>query len=85
VDIARPEGVIGRNTVASMQSGIFFGYVDLVNGVVGRIVEELGGEPVVVATGGWAKSVCPECPRIQHVDPLLTLTGLRIIAQRYGG
>ena len=85
VDIARPEGVIGRNPVASMQSGIFFGYVDLVNGVVGRIVEELGGEPVVVATGGWAKSVCPECPRIQHVDPLLTLTGLRIIAQRYGG
>lgn len=84
VDIARPEKIIGRNTVGSMQAGIFFGYVDLVNGIVRRLVAELGVDPVVVATGGWAQSISPECPCIQHVDPLLTLTGLRIIAQRYG-
>lgn len=84
VEIARPDTVIGRTTVGSMQAGIFFGYVDLVNGIVGRITEELGGEPVVIATGGWAPVISPECPRDQHVDPLLTLTGLRIIAERYG-
>ena len=85
VDIARPERVIGRNTVGSMQAGIFFGYVDLVNGIVRRLVEELGGAaPVVIATGGWAQSISPECPCIQYVDPLLTLAGLRIIAHRYG-
>ena len=83
VEIARPDTVIGRNTVGSMQAGIFFGYVDLVNGIVGRLTEELGAEPVVVATGGWAPIIAPECPRVQHVDPLLTLTGLRIIAERY--
>ena len=84
VEIARPDSVIGRNTVGSMQAGIFFGYVDLVNGIVGRLTEELGDEPVVIATGGWAPVISPECPRVQHVDPLLTLTGLRIIAERYG-
>jgi len=84
VDVARPQQVIGRNTVGSMQAGIFFGYVDLVNGLVGRLSEELGGDPVVVATGGWAPSISPECPRIDHVDPQLTLKGLRLIADRYG-
>jgi type III pantothenate kinase len=67
-----------------MQAGIFFGYVDLVNGIVRRLGKEIGTDPVVVATGGWAQSISAECPRIQYVDPLLTLTGLRIIAQRYG-
>jgi type III pantothenate kinase len=84
VDIARPEHVIGRTTVGSMQAGIFFGYVDLVNGLVGRLTEELGGDPVVVSTGGWAPTISPECPRIQHVDTRLTLSGLRLIADRYG-
>ena len=83
VDIARPARVIGGNTVESMQAGIFFGYVDLVNGMVGRLSEALDGDPVVVATGGWAESIAAECPRIGRVDPLLTLTGLQLIARRY--
>ncbi|MGD8330828.1 MAG: type III pantothenate kinase [Acidobacteriota bacterium] len=84
VDIARPETVIGRTTVGSMQAGIFFGYVDLVDGLVGRLCEELGDDPAVVATGGWALAISPECPRIDHVDAQLTLKGLRLIAERYG-
>jgi type III pantothenate kinase len=84
VDVARPQHVIGRNTVGSMQAGIFFGYVELVNGLVGRLTEELGTTPVVVATGGWAASISPDCPRIDHVERHLTLTGLRLIAERYG-
>ncbi len=84
VDIARPDVAIGRNTVGSMQAGIFFGYVDMVGGLVARLAEELGAEPVVVATGGWASSIATETGRIDHVDPLLTLSGLRLIANRYG-
>ena len=84
VDIVRPANVIGRNTVSSMQAGIFFGYVDMVDGLVARLADELGSNPVVVATGGWAESIAAECPRLQHVDPLLTLKGLHLIAQRYG-
>lgn len=84
VDIARPESVIGRDTVGSMQAGIFFGYVDLVDGLIRRLRNELGGDPVVVATGGWAGRLGRACEGIQHVDPLLTLNGLEIIARRYG-
>ena len=84
VDIARPERVIGGNTVESMQSGIYFGYADLVNGLVQRLRESLGGSPQVFATGGWAARFAEDCPTIQHVDPLLTLKGLKIIAERYG-
>lgn len=84
IDIHRPPSVIGRNTVHSMQAGIFFGYVDLVDGIIDRIVEELGAAPTVIATGGWANGVAPESRRIQKVDPLLTLDGLKLIADRYG-
>lgn len=84
VDVARPDSAIGRNTVGSMQAGIFFGYVDLVDGLVGRLADELGGEPVVIATGGWAPVISPSTRRIEHVDSQLTLSGLRIIAERYG-
>ncbi|MFQ5743326.1 MAG: type III pantothenate kinase [Acidobacteriota bacterium] len=84
VDIARPRRVIGDNTVESIQSGIFFGYVDLVDGLICRIVDELGTRPQVIATGGWAADMASQCHGITHVDPLLTLEGLRIIARRYG-
>lgn len=84
VDVARPATVIGRSTVGSVQSGLFFGYADLVEGLLRRIATELGGSPVVIATGGWATTIGPECPRIDHVDPLLTLEGLRLIHKRYG-
>jgi len=84
VDIARPDRVIGRTTVGSVQSGLMFGYVDLVDGLIDRIKGELGGDPVVIATGGWAKVLGPECRGIETVDSLLTLHGLLLIWQRHG-
>ena len=85
IDVAKPARVIGRTTVASMQSGLFWGYVDMVQGLVGRIRAELGGDAVVVATGGLAVMVAPETSVIHHVDPELTLRGLRIVWQRNQG
>jgi type III pantothenate kinase len=82
IDVVKPTRVIGRTTVASMQSGLFWGYVDMVQGLVGRMRAELGGDPVVVATGGLAVMVAPETRVIQHVDPELTLRGLRMVWQR---
>jgi type III pantothenate kinase len=79
VEIAPPPRAIGANTVAAMQSGIFFGYVGLVEGLVARFRRELGEEMRVIATGGLAELVARETPVIQHVDPWLTLDGLRII------
>lgn len=85
IDVRRPDRVIGRTTVGSMQSGLFWGYVDMVEGLVRRIREELGGNPAVVATGGLAVLVAPEAKLIDHVDPELTLRGLRIVWQRNSG
>jgi type III pantothenate kinase len=82
VDIARPKAVIGRNTVGSMQAGLFYGYLSLVEGVVARMRAELGGRATTVATGGLAQLVLAESTAIDHVDPLLTLTGLRILFER---
>lgn len=82
IDIAKPKSVVGKNTVASMQAGLFFGYLGLVEGIVTRMREEMGGEPVVLATGGLAHLILSESRLIHHVDPLLTLTGLRIIYER---
>ena len=84
VEVARPESVIGRTTVKSMQAGIYFGYADLVSGLVARLTAELQEKPVVIATGGWAPAISPECPCIDKVDRRLTLRGLRLIAERYG-
>ena len=85
VELTRPERAIGRNTVASMQSGILFGYVGLVKEMVSRIREELGGDPQVVATGGGAELIAKETDFIHRVDPLLTLEGLRLIYERNKG
>jgi type III pantothenate kinase len=79
VELARPKTAIGRNTVAAVQSGLIFGYVGLVEGIVARFKEELGGNAKVVATGGWAELLALETTVIDVVDPNLTLTGLRII------
>lgn len=79
VELARPKTAIGRNTVAALQSGLIFGYVGLVEGIVARFKEELGADAKVVATGGWAELVAPETSVIDVVDPNLTLTGLRLI------
>lgn len=85
VDVRRPDRVIGRSTVGSVQAGLLFGYADLVDGLLTRIAEELGCSPTVIATGGWASTLGPECDGIDHVDPQLTLEGLRIIHTRYAG
>jgi type III pantothenate kinase len=79
VEIAPPPRVIGSNTVMAMQSGIFFGYVALVEGLVARFRRELGDDMKVIATGGLAEKVAAETKAIQYVDPWLTLEGLRLV------
>lgn len=79
VELHRPEAAIGRNTVGAIQSGILFGYVGLVEGIVARIKEELGGSAKVIGTGGWAEIIARETDVIDTVDTQLTLTGLRLI------
>jgi type III pantothenate kinase len=82
VDITRPKAVIGRNTVSSMQSGLYYGYLGLVEGLVARMREELGGTPKVIATGGLAGLLLAGSSVVDHLDPLLTLTGLRMLYER---
>lgn len=79
VDLQRPPAAVGRNTVHAMQSGLFFGYVALVEGMVARFRDELGTNMKVIATGGLAEIVAPETTAIQIVAPWLTLDGLRIV------
>jgi type III pantothenate kinase len=82
VEIAKPPHVIGRNTIHSIQSGIVYGYVGLVDGVVGRLREELGQVSVVIATGGLARLIAPLSSTISEAVDELTLEGLRIIFER---
>ncbi|MFB3854231.1 MAG: type III pantothenate kinase [Vicinamibacterales bacterium] len=82
VDVRKPPSVIGRTTVTSMQSGLFFGYVGLVEGIVARMRSELGEGAAVVATGGLADVIAAETRVIEVVDRELTLNGLRIIWER---
>jgi type III pantothenate kinase len=82
VEIAKPPKVAGRNTVHSMQSGIVYGYVGLVDGLVERLREELAYPCAVIATGGLARLITPLSRTIQEADEVLTLTGLRILYER---
>ncbi len=82
VEFARPPQVVGRNTVASIQSGLVYGYVGMVDGICGRMAAELGFAPKVVATGGLAPLVAGLSTAISEVDEHLTLDGLRIIHER---
>lgn len=79
VELAKPPHVIGKNTVHSIQSGLLFGYAGMVDGLVSRVREELGGRPAVIATGGLAPLIAPETKTIEKVEPFLTLEGLKVI------
>ena len=79
VDLDPPRAPIGKNTVEAIQSGLLYGHAGLVDGIVDRIVEEMGVAPAVVATGGLASTIVPHCRTVDQVDETLTLDGLRII------
>jgi type III pantothenate kinase len=79
VDYTAPPSVIGKTTVGGLQSGLVYGFSGQVDGIVGRIREELGAEAQVVATGGLADLVAPFSRTIERVDPFLTLDGLRLV------
>jgi len=80
--VARPAQAIGRNTVAAIQSGLYFGYVGLVDALARRCRQELGGAAKVVATGGLATLLSADSEMIEEVDPFLTLRGLSMLYER---
>ena len=82
VELKKPDSVIGKNTVKCMQAGILYGYIGQVDGIVSRMKRELGGLPVAIATGGLAGFIAPYCDTVDHIDPYLTLEGLKIIFER---
>jgi type III pantothenate kinase len=82
VELAEPPSAIGKSTVHAMQVGAVFGYRGLVKEILARLLAELPGEPVIVATGGDAALIAQGVPEIQAVDPDLTLDGLRDVATR---
>ncbi|MCF8012046.1 MAG: type III pantothenate kinase [Clostridiales bacterium] len=82
VEFSRPPSVIGKTTINSMQSGIFYGFVGQVNEVVSRMKDEIKGDPCIVATGGLAKPISTATSLIDKVDEWLTLKGLKIIYER---
>jgi type III pantothenate kinase len=82
IGIGRPQAVIGRSTVPAMQSGIYWGYVGLIEGLITRIKAEFGGPMKVAATGGLAPLFSEGTLMIEHIDPDLTLEGLRMLAER---
>ncbi len=79
IEIAKPEKVIGDSTVNAIQSGTYFGYLGLVDGIIGRMTDELGETPRVIATGGFAGIIAEAAECIQTVDDNLMLDGLRLL------
>lgn len=82
VELVAPKNVIGKDTVSSIKSGMIFGYAEMVDGMVRRIRKEMEGTPKVIATGGLAGIISQHSQEIQHVEPLLTLVGLRLIYEK---
>src|SRR5262249_24154052 len=85
VDIRKPSKMIGTNTVGSIQAGLFFGSLGLVDGILERLIAEMGADTKVVATGGLAGLIGDHSKYIKHIDDLLTLDGLRIIWEPNAG
>src|SRR6185369_1927801 len=83
IDIQKPANVIGTSTVTSMQSGLFYGYVALVDGIITRMKKELGANTKVIGTGGQAPLISQETKLIDIVDANLTLDGLQLVASRF--
>jgi type III pantothenate kinase len=82
VDLKRPAKVIGTNTVTHLQSGLYYGYIGLVDGILERMVAELGQRPRVIATGGLARQISGDSRYINEIDDMLTLDGLLILFER---
>ena len=82
VDIKRPEKVIGTNTVTHLQSGLYYGYIGLVDGILERVIAELGAPAKVIATGGLARQIAEDSRYIAEIDDMLTLDGLLILFER---
>jgi type III pantothenate kinase len=82
VDIKRPAKVIGTNTVTHLQSGLYYGYIGLVDGILERMTAELGAQPNVISTGGLARQISADSRFIAQIDDMLTLDGLRILFER---
>jgi len=84
IQLEEPDVAIGRNTLAALQSGFVFGFAGLVDGIVRRMLAELGTPATVIATGGMATAIAPLCETIDEVDSYLTLKGLRLIWEQNG-
>jgi type III pantothenate kinase len=79
VDVRKPKAVIGQTTVGAIESGLFYGYLGMVEAIVYRMTQELGGKATCVATGGLAPLIVPETKVFAAIEPDITLQGLRLI------
>ena len=85
VELEKPRHAIGKGTQEAIQAGVVYGFAGQVDGIVGRLREELGEEATAIATGGFAAAITPFCDQVDEVDDLLTLTGLKLVWERNGG